>query len=157
MQFRLRDILVVASLTGLLFAPLAKPSMYWLMLLPSFASVFVTVVAVKAVRSPESVFWKAMPCGAFAYLFFVQFIGYFIGTDPYRGRNVWNDTIGLPFFKLLHGESAFYTNTQGLVDHDLLSFYVWMHVTAAVVASTLVAFTAQLALHWKTLGKQPET
>jgi hypothetical protein len=149
MKFQLRGILIVVVLTALLFTPLAKPSQYWLMLLPAFATVFVTVVVAKASKGSESVFWKAMPSGAFAYLFLVQFIGYFIGTDPYRGRNVWNDTIGLPFFKLLHGESAFLSNRQGLLDHDLLSFYVWMHVVAAVVLSTIIAFIGQLAVGGK--------
>jgi hypothetical protein len=147
MRFRIRSILLATLLTALLFAPLAKPSQYWAMLLPAMAAVSTTLVTAKAVARPDLLFWKAIPLGAFAYLFCVQFVGYFISNDPYRGRNFWNDQLGLPLFKLLHGESAFVTNRQGLVDHDLVSFYIWTHVVAAVVLSTVVALLAHIALN----------
>lgn len=156
MRFQLRTILTVTLLTALLFAPLAKPSQYWLMLLPTLATTFTTVVVAKSVSLPERVFWTAMPSGAFAYLFFVQFIGYFIGTDPVRGTNVWNDNLGLPLYKLLHGESAFYTNRQGLHAHDLVSFYVWLHVVAAVVLSAIIAFVAHLIVNSKAGRNRPQ-
>jgi len=149
MRFRLRSILIVTVAAALLFAPLARPSQYWAMLLPVAAAVFTTLITTKAFANPERLFWRAMPLGAFAYLFSVQFIGCFIGNDPYRGRNFWNDEFGLPLYKLLHGNSAFITNRQGLVDYDLVSFYLWMHVLAAVVVSSLVAIIAHVVANWR--------
>jgi hypothetical protein len=155
MRFKIRSILLVTLLTALLFAPLAKPSQYWAMFLPALAAVATTLITAKASARPELLFWKAMPAGVFAYLFCVQFIGYFIGIDLYRGRNFWNEELGLPLFKLLHGESAFVTNRQGLVDHDLMSFYVWVHVVAAVVLSSVVALIAHIAANLKKHSPKP--
>ncbi|MBA4104829.1 MAG: hypothetical protein C0485_03645 [Pirellula sp.] len=73
---------------------------------------------------------------------------------PYRGRNFWNDEFGLPLFKLLHSESAFISNRQGLVDYDLVSSYLWVYVVAAVVLSTIIA---QVVVNWRKVERSRST
>jgi hypothetical protein len=145
MRFTIRDVLVLTLLAAALFTPLAKPSLWWALALPACGTLL-TVFAVSRIIpavDPRRLFWTAFLGGVVAYLGLVLFIGAFGGSDVFRRTNVWDDYLGRPAFKLLHGESAFITNRQGLREADFVGFLLWLHVVAAVVASAFFSLIAQ--------------
>lgn len=146
MHFTIRQLLLLTLLAAALFTPLAKPSLWWALLLPTIGSILTTYAISKstAIGEPSRLFWKTFLGGVVAYLGLVLFVGFFGGSDVMRRSNVWDDYLGRPAFKFLHGESAFITNRQGLGDADFTSFLLWLHVVCAVVVSAVACFVVQL-------------
>lgn len=94
--------------------------------------------------------WASFFVGVFVYLLLVLYVGIFSGLDNFRGNGkIWDDYLGRPIFKLLHGESVFFTNRQGLRDVDFQSFLMWIHMPLAVVASMISSSVAMLLTRGK--------
>ncbi|QDT73720.1 hypothetical protein [Lacipirellula limnantheis] len=146
MHFTIRQLLLLTFLGASLFVPLAKPSLWWALSLPTIGAVVATYALARVMSSkePGRLFWTTFLGGVATYLALVLFVGFFAGSDVMRRSNIWDDYLGRPAYKLLHGESAFITNRQGLRDADFTSFLLWFHIVCAVVVSSTASFVIQL-------------
>jgi hypothetical protein len=148
-RFRITHFFIVILLFALLMLPLSVPSVWWVLSLPAVLSLLAVFSTSKVLQSPAGgrLFWTAFPIGVAAYLAGVVLVAYLSslrgGFGPRQG--IWDEYVGLPLWKLIHGEDAFISNRGGILNEDFLSFLVCTHFVLAVAISSTAAFIAQVA------------
>jgi hypothetical protein len=143
-QLSIRGLLALTALFCLACIPLAKPSVWWALLLPAFCCLSTVFAVSRFAVSPArgAVFWACFLSGVIAYLGTVVLVS-LVSIQRHFGQDFWGDYIGMPVWRLLHSDEAFITNRRGVILGDLISFMVALHVVIAMAVAAPAAFVAQ--------------
>ena len=155
MRFRITHFFALTFLFAICLLPLSIPSEWWMLGLPALLSLIAVYCTSKVMLSPSGgrLFWTAFAISLTAYLGGVMFVAYLTSLrDRLMHQTVWDEYLGLPFWKLLHGEDAFIANPRNIANEDFLSFLIFTHFVMAVVISLLSALVAQFIADRRVLG-----
>jgi hypothetical protein len=152
MRFRISNLLIVMTVVAMAFLPLMTPSVKWALGLPTFACVVSIYVTSRLIATAEGwrLFWTAFLIGCAAYLAGVALVSVLSSAhSPFARRSIWDEYVGVPVWRMIHGESVFTSNRQGVLNEDFVSFLIWVHVVLAMLLSGIAALLAQLIAVWR--------
>jgi hypothetical protein len=143
-QLSIRGLLALTALFCFACVPLAKPSIWWALLLPTFCCLATVFAISRFAIAPGRgrMFWACFVGGVITYLGAVLLVG-IICIQRQLYTDFWGDNLGMPVWRLLHGDEAFRTNRRGLLLEDLISFMASLHVVIAMSVSASASFVAQ--------------